>query len=234
MSFLAQRDTTSIELMDDPNCDSEKLIRTYQQFRSINRYFSGWRHIYTQYIRPLCEQNKKPTRLLDVGCGGGDISLSLHAWAKADGFDLEITAIDPDPRAIDYFQSISPPEDISIACRFLAELVAEGQSFDVVISNHVLHHLTMDELQGLVTDSMTLAQKMVIHSDLRRDRFAYWAFACLTPFYRNSFIIPDGLCSIGRSFRPEELIDVLGAENGWKVIKRPFGHQLALWHKGSA
>ena len=61
--------------------------------------------------------------------------------------------------------------------------------FDVVISNHLLHHLTPAQFQGLLADSGALAMAAVIHSDIARSPVAYALFAAGTlPFFPGSFI----------------------------------------------
>lgn len=221
-AFLQTREPNLRELMDDPDCDPVRLDRTYAQFRSINRFFSGWRRIYTREIRPLAATHH-PLTLLDIGCGGGDIPRALAEWAERDGINLRILGIDPDPRALAFFQRAKLPPNVTSRDCTTADLVAANERFDVVISNHVLHHLADPDLEALLRDCRRLARHRIIHSDLRRSRFAYAAFGLLRPLYRNSFIIPDGLRSIRRSFHPEEL---RARFPDWEVEARPFGHQI--------
>ena len=95
------RATEAIEEMDRPDCDPVLLRRTYAQFPLVNRVVAGWRSNYLECIRPLLVQRAR-ARILDVGCGGGDIAANLARWALADGFEVAVHGIDPDPRAIGY------------------------------------------------------------------------------------------------------------------------------------
>ncbi|MGA7206153.1 MAG: methyltransferase, partial [Specibacter sp.] len=70
--------------MDKPDCDPAKLERTYAQFPLINAAVSGWRGTYVSSIRPLLSATVE-TRLLDIGCGGGDVARALARWAVLDG-----------------------------------------------------------------------------------------------------------------------------------------------------
>lgn len=91
-----------------------------------------------------------------------------------------------------------------------AELVAEGAQFDVVWSNHLLHHLDPGELADLLSDSARLAQRLVLHNDIARSRWAYLGYAVASkPFGHGSFIHVDGLLSIRRSYRVGELAAAL-------------------------
>ncbi len=225
-----RRDTESRELMDDPDCDVVRLERTYRQFTAVNRLVSGWRRIYRERIRPQLHPDR-PTTLLDIGFGGDDIPRSLAGWAARDGLVLHITAIDPDERAARYVRGRA-----SAGVRFerasSSELVARGAGFDLVVSNHLLHHLDQGELASLLEHSLALSRRLVIHNDLCRGRAGYVVYAAATlPLSRWSFVHQDGLLSIRRSYRPRELRATVPP--GWRV-ERMFPQRLLLTHAGSA
>lgn len=93
-----------------------------------------------------------------------------------------------------------------------------------MISNHVLHHLDARELPGFLADSVALSRGLVLHSDIARSRRAYAAYAVgITPLSPGSFLRTDGLRSIRRSWRPDELAARL--PEGWRV-ERPTAFRL--------
>lgn len=210
---LKERAPELRECMDDPACDLSRLHATYRQFGVVNQMFAAWRAVYTHHLRP--QLTGAPATLLDIGCGGGDVVRRLAAWAKQDGLELTLTAIDPDERALAYAQSQPSPPNITFCRALSSDLVKAGQSFDVVISNHLLHHLTDDEVRSLCLDSERLALKLALHNDLRRNELAYLGFSATRLFFRHSYIVEDGLLSIRRSFKPEELERL--APPGWTV-----------------
>jgi 2-polyprenyl-3-methyl-5-hydroxy-6-metoxy-1,4-benzoquinol methylase len=213
--FLSHRDTNSQERMDDPDCDLAELENTYRQFSTINSLISQWYYIYKREIRPLLNPNRKNT-LLDIGFGGGDIPIKLARWASTDGFDLQITAIDPDPRAFNFIQQLERPANVEFLQCKLSEINAGRQQFDFVISNHLLHHLNADEISSMMKQSKALSSKQVIFNDIHRNDWAYLFFNLFSrPVFRSSFITEDGLISIKRSFTQKELRNVV--PNDWKV-----------------
>lgn len=218
---LRHRDTEVAELMDDLACDEAALRRTYGYFRTVNRLLSGWRATYRDRLRPLLAPDRTTT-LLDVGSGGGDLPRALHRWAAADGLRLRVDAVDPDPRASAFVADQPPTPGVRFRQADSAALVAAGERYDVVTSNHLLHHLDGAALRGLLADCERLARRLVLHSDLRRSRVAYRAWAAVAwPTARDSFLFTDGLLSIRRSYRPAELAAVVPA--GWQVERqRPF------------
>ena len=211
--------------MEDPACDLEMLRNTYAQFTYINGVISGWRRVYKRWIRPRLSGN--PSTLLDIGCGGGDLVERLAQWTSRDGLNVEITAAEPDERAVDFLKSRSLPKNVVIRQVMTGDLVREGQKYDVVISNHVIHHLDADELEQFLNDTSALATKLALHNDIRRDDFAYLGFFPTALLFRRSFITVDGLISIRRSYLPEELRRVV--PDAWRVRSMPLFRNLLIW-----
>lgn len=228
---LSRREAGLRELMDDPDCHLAALHRTYARFGLVNLLVSGWSGTYRQRIRPLARPGR-PLTLLDVGCGGGDVARSLARWAHRDGIDLRITGIDPDRRALSWASSrtarwstrhphLTPPVFRRAASD---ELAAAGESFDVVVSNHLLHHLGPEEVRELVRDSERLADRLVVHNDLVRSRTAYRLYAVgVLPLAPGTFLRTDGLRSLRRAYVPRELHELAG--RGWAVRPGSFAHQ---------
>lgn len=233
LAGLRQRDDTAVELMDDPDCDVGTLERTYERFRLVNLVVSNQRAVYRRWIRPRLSPTET-RRVLDIGTGGADVPRALLKWARADGLRLEVTAIDPDPRALDW--ALRQPAGPGLELRRVTsrELAEAGERFDVVTSNHVLHHLDGREFGALLADSERLAAGggVAVHADIERSRLGYAAFALGTlPFERNllagSYIRADGLTSIRRSHTAAELAAVL--PSGWRV-RRGFPSRLeVIW-----
>ena len=217
---LAARELTAAELMDDPACDLEALRRTYGLFRPINRLAAGWRHVYTRQLRPLLSP-ARPTTMLDIGSGGGDVPRALAGWAAKDGLLLELTAVDPDARAHAFASALAPAPRLEFRRATSADLVAAGERFDIVTSNHLLHHLDGGALASLLADSEQLARRLAVHNDIARSALAYSAYRAATvPLGRRSFAHYDGSLSIRRSYRAAELRSAVhesGADSRWRV-----------------
>ena len=214
------------ELMDSPACDAAALRRTYAQFAVLNPLISGWHRLYRRRLRPLMLTTRRNS-LLDIGAGGGDVARALSRWAARDGFVLEVTAIDSDPRACAFALS-RPARGVTVRCAASADLVAEDRQYDFVISNHLLHHLDGDGLRQLLDDSERLARRLVVHNDIARNRLGYVAYKLATrPLPQGSFLHHDGLTSIRRSYQRHELDAV--SPPGWEVDTQ-FPRRLILVH----
>lgn len=212
---LRERAVALTELMDDPDCDPHLLAATYRRFGVVNRLISGWGTVWRRELAPALAALGRPARVLDLGCGGGDLVVRLAALARRDGLEVSWTGADPDPRAGDVAAARSAP-----GVRFVradsAELLAAGERFDVVVSNHVLHHLSAAELARFAHESRRLARTRVLHGDIARGRLAYALYAVgITPLAPGTFLRTDGLRSIRRSYRGPELAAALGS--AWRV-----------------
>ena len=218
--FLKERNEDLIELMDDPACDPDRLTRTYDWFAVLNPWLARWNAVYASDIRPMLRVDR-PTRILDIGCGGGDLLRLLGSLAARDGFAVSLHGIDPDERAIMHAVGKDSPVDIDYRTKHSSVLVSEGERFDIVVSNHVLHHLNSGQLRGLLEDSEALSDGLVLHNDIRRDDLAWLSFWPVGWWCRGSFILQDGLLSIRRAWHPDDLEGILPPS--WEVVRRePF------------
>tara|TARA_R100001143_G_scaffold24569_1_gene25041 strand:+ start:13853 stop:14569 length:717 start_codon:yes stop_codon:yes gene_type:complete len=232
--ILKNRNPNLIEWMDRDDCDKELLFNTYAQFDRINKLLSGWDRIYSRYIKPHLSKSEanpdQPFTILDIGCGGGDIIRFLNTLCTNDGFHVLFTGIDPDTRALDFSHQSAQPTNIQFFSERSDELVRENRTFDIVISNHLMHHLSPDELIAICNDASALAKIGVVFSDIERSDLGYFAFQMIAPLlFRKSYIVQDGLTSIKKSYRKKELMGQL--PHGWSVERKfPF-RLLAIYNR---
>jgi 2-polyprenyl-3-methyl-5-hydroxy-6-metoxy-1,4-benzoquinol methylase len=213
MSLLFPRRASKlIERMDDPQCDHGQLFNTYDQFDQVNGWVANWRYLYTNFLKPYL---KNGSTVLDIGFGGGDVIRNLSAWALQDGLDIHITGVDRDPRAFDYARQVPFPINVTVKHMAIEGILKTGQRFDVVISNHLLHHLPSQDIYSFCKACEQLCRGLVLHNDIRRSGVAYLGFSLTALGFRKSFITEDGLISIRRSFTETELKSLV--PEAWKI-----------------
>ncbi|MFG6403074.1 MULTISPECIES: methyltransferase domain-containing protein [unclassified Microbacterium] len=215
---LRERDVALTEIMDDPGCDPVRLAATYRRFDTVNRLVSSWGTVYRTTLRPFLRQLGRPARVLDLGSGGGDVVARLARLAERDGLVADWTGADPDPRAHAAARLREAP-GVTFVAASSTDLRAAGETYDAVLSSHVLHHLSPDVLREVTDDSLALSRGIVMHSDIERGPLAYGLYAVgVLPLSAGTFLHTDGLRSIRRSYRADELAAELGAP--WRV-ERP-------------
>lgn len=153
----------------------------------------------------------KPHSILDVGCGGGQFTIQLAKQFP----EAQVVGIDTSSQAIEFAQN-RLSETVSKNVRFeipsSAELSFPPNSFDVVTTTLVCHHLKDKELIDFLKRSYQVANKAIIINDLHRNWFAYIGFALISRlFFSNRLILNDGLVSIKRAFKKQDWIDYLNA-----------------------
>lgn len=220
--FLKHRNEQLTEWMDRPDCDKQLLFNTYRQFGPLNRLLSGWKDIFYIYLKPVIQDIDGTTTVLDIGCGGGDVIRFLNQLCKEENLDVQFTGIDPDSRAHEYSKKMDWDDNIQLLSARTDTLIQNGESYDIVISNHLMHHLSIDELVNISRDAEKLSHRLVIFNDIERSDIGYGLFSISAPLiFRNSFISRDGKLSIRRSFRKSELQSIL--PEPWKVERKfPF------------
>ena len=223
--FLSNRQPDLTEQMDRNTCSPVLLENTYRQFSIINKLLSQWKRIYKKELRPLLDQKKTYT-LLDIGFGGGDVPVQIAKWAFRDRIKLKVTAIDPDQRAIDFAKKNYPEGVVHWRKCTSTDLVLEKEKYDIVISNHLVHHLKNQELLKLLQEARELASLKVLFNDIERSDLGYSMFNLFSrAWFKDSFITEDGLTSIKRSFTLKELQELTTA--GW-YVERIFPFRLIL------
>jgi len=217
---LSQRATVN-ELMDDPTCNETLLIRTLQQFSSVNRLVARYRSILKRWVlTDMLKEPEKPYHLVDMGAGGCDTNNWLLQAARKQGLNLQISACDIDPRTIEYAQSTYghiPGLQIRET-----DLLTDsfGEPVDYVFANHFLHHLTENEIISLIRLWQPRVRRRMVFSDLLRDKMCYLGFSIISLIYTHSFTRPDGLTSIRRGFKTAELAamaDAAGINKGFST-----------------
>src|SRR5690625_4761239 len=162
---LEHRESDLIEEMDRPDCDPVLLFNTYRQFQTLNRLISRWPLIFDALIAPIARRmNHKGRKLsvLDIGCGGGDVCLMMARRAAMQELEITVTGVDPDERAITCARQLNSHHQVQFRHHHSEELVQRGESYDVVISNHLLHLLQEPELQNLCRNAEHLAEELIL------------------------------------------------------------------------
>ncbi|MFN1835834.1 methyltransferase domain-containing protein [Balneola sp. MJW-20] len=226
--ILSKRQPALVENMDREDCDLKLLENTYRQFHRINALLSQWRKIYKKFIRPELKNNKINT-FLDIGFGGGDIPIQISKWIKDDGFEAEITGIETDARSFRYASALALPPNLKLRHISTSEILQEGRSYDFVLSNHLIHHLSEKELPVLLDEAKRLSSHKVIFNDIERSDLGYIAFHIFSRIiFRHSFITDDGLISIRKSYTLDELRTI--TEDQW-TVHRIFPYRLVLQYE---
>lgn len=206
---LSQRDRQP-ELMDDPALD-ERLHR--QALRGLERinWISGIPGLLWRSVQPLCDEiTDRPVRVLDVGSGGGDISVKLWQRALRAGHGIQIGGCDISQKAIRMARERADAAGAD-ADYFQLDVLRDHlpDDWDVLYCSLFLHHF--DEQQGirLLSNMQRAARRLVLINDLIRSRPAY-LLCCLGVrlLTRSPIVHVDGPLSVRAGFQPREVMNM--------------------------
>lgn len=196
-----------VEKMDRLDSSEDQLFRTLDQFQLVNRIFSRYQGALTRSVlQDMAKDRSRSYRLADLGAGGCDIARWLIRRCRVRGLRLEIVAVEHDPRIARYVRVASadyPEIQVVETDALISEL---WQGSDYIFANHLLHHLSNEECIELIRQIDRSGPRLYLLNDLIRSTWAYYGFwLAASPFFRDSFIVEDGLASIRRGFTLSEV-----------------------------
>ncbi|MDB2463076.1 methyltransferase domain-containing protein [Algibacter sp.] len=211
------------EIMDDFSMKGELLRDTLDKLGNINKWLGGNR-ITLNGIDQLLKQHPKDKTytILDLGCGHGDILRLVADYGRKHNYSFKLVGIDANQDAIDYASelSIDYPE-LSFKTEDVFSENLHDLDYDIVLTTLFLHHFKEQEIIRLLDKLSHKARLGIVVNDLQRSKIAYVLFKFLGLFISNKMIREDGLTSILRAFKREDLVSIsktlrLKSEIHWK------------------
>ncbi|MCM4156808.1 methyltransferase domain-containing protein [Gramella sp. AN32] len=196
------------EIMDDFDLQGEELTRTLQDLENINTWLGG-NKITIEGIKFLLKDLDKDKKysIADVGCGNGSVLREIMHWGKRNGYQFEVMGIDANPHAIAIARELSKNEE-QISFRELNILGEEFKNlkFDIILCTLTLHHFDDQKIIQILISFIQNSKIGVVVNDLHRNKAAYELFKLFCGvFVKNKIARKDGLISIKRGFKKEDL-----------------------------
>ncbi len=200
-----------IELMDDLSSDGPVIEQTLRELETINRWLGG-NYVTINAIHKLTNSSKKETwRIVDIGCGGGDILKLIAKWARRKKLHVELVGVDANPNVIAFAKknSVGFPE-ISYKCIDIFSNEFTQLKADIITATLFMHHFTDRQLSDLLRLLSTQATTGIAINDLHRHWFAYHSINLLTALFSKSPMVKnDAGVSVLRAFRKREWRQIL-------------------------
>ncbi len=195
------------ELMDDFSMKGDLLRDTLDKLGKINKWLGGNRVTLDGIQQLLKHQSKDKTyTILDLGCGHGDILRLVADYGRKHNYNFKLIGIDANQDAIDYAKelSINYPE-LSYKNEDVFSDAFQEIDYDIALTTLFLHHFKEQDILSLLSNLSKKSNLGIVVNDLQRSQVAYGLFKLLGMVISNHMIVQDGLTSILRAFKREDL-----------------------------
>ncbi len=194
------------ELMDDPSLGAAAHRRALAGLRRINRLSMSAAYLWRTLEARLPWDTGRPMTVLDVACGGGDVTVGLARRAQRCGRAVMFEGCDVSDEAVRTAQAAAT--QAGVGCRFFVHDALRDPlpaGYDAIICSLFLHHLSTEQVGGLLRE-MGRKTRLLIADDLVRCRHGHLAAWLGTRVLSRSPIVhTDGPRSVDAAFTPAEL-----------------------------
>ncbi|MCA1791062.1 MAG: methyltransferase domain-containing protein, partial [Thioalkalivibrio sp.] len=197
--------TLEPELMDDPALERGLHEEALAALARINRVSLTDRRILREVVR-LARTSRHPLRVLDVGCGDGDVLLRVGSLARSRGVEVELHGCDISEAALKRARARAAVRGFEVALTRLdvtRSPLPEGP-FSLVTCSLFLHHFSDADAAGLL-GRMAAAGHTLLVQDLRRTSLGFvLAWLGVYGLTRSRVARVDGLRSVRAAFTVQE------------------------------
>ena len=196
------------ELMDNFALEGEVLRDALDKIAHINQLLGG-NKVTLQGVKHLIKDtSQEKIRILDVGCGNGDMLRALAQYGLKNSLSFELYGIDANQYTIGYARQLSAAyPNISFVCADVFEALKIAQPYDLILCTLTLHHFKNEEILVLLSHFAKQSSLGFVINDLHRSAVAYYLFKALCYVFRlNDMSREDGLISILRGFKREDFL----------------------------
>nr|WP_315149287.1 methyltransferase domain-containing protein [uncultured Flavobacterium sp.] len=202
--------STESEIMDDFALEGEILRDALDKIAKINQLLGG-NQLTLLGVQDLLRNIPKTNEIVivDVGCGNGDMLRTLADYGIKNSVNFRLIGIDANNFTINHARKLSESfSNISYRCEDVFDKPFEELKYDIVLCTLTLHHFKEDDILQLMRVFNANSRIGIVINDLQRSAVAYRLFQVLCFVFRlNSMSREDGLTSILRGFKKEELVN---------------------------
>jgi hypothetical protein len=196
--------------MDDFSIGGDLLRDTLDKLENINRWLGG-NLMTVRALKKVLKNHPKEQELTiaDIGCGHGDILRDVAKFGRKNGYKMKLIGMDANPTAIAYANELSSEfSELSFKTEDIFSEAFKNRKFDVVLATLFLHHFKEEQLTSFLGNTLKQTKIGIVVNDLHRHKLAYYLFMLLSVFIKNNMIIEDGLTSVLRGFKRNELVHI--------------------------
>ncbi|QDU61176.1 hypothetical protein Pan216_20300 [Planctomycetes bacterium Pan216] len=221
------------EIMDQAELDRGAHRQALKGLARLNAVTSSARILWGP-LRRFCESRRgSTTRVLDIACGGADVTVRLATWARRRGFTLEVAGCDRSPVALEEARANAARADVAMEL-FPFDLDHDPipSGYDVLTASLFLHHLDEERSIALLRNLAGAAGHLVLVHDLVRGPLGYALAYTGCHFLTSSYVVrTDGPLSVRAAYTVKEVERLAQAAgmDGCHVHRRWLQRLLLTW-----
>lgn len=201
----------ALEEMDRPDIAPEALERALRALVRMNTVSLG-ENFFWPSLRALAKARSgaTPLKVLDVGCGAGDMSRRLETRADRENLSMIVDGCDMNNIAIELARregDVAGTRGRFFVCDVLQEPIPSG--YDAIICSLFLHHLDTEDGGRVLRAMADATTSLLLVSDLVRSRvglaLVHLATRGLT---RSPVVHQDGVTSLLAAYTVAEVQDL--------------------------
>jgi 2-polyprenyl-3-methyl-5-hydroxy-6-metoxy-1,4-benzoquinol methylase len=208
MSINTKYRTDTSEIMDDFTLEGEVLREALDKIAKINQFLGG-NSLTLNGLKELIltVPKSKVITIVDIGCGNGDMLRVLSNYGKENNYSFNLIGIDANAFTVKHAIKLSESySNITFKCEDIFEYDFSQLKCDILLCTLTLHHFKNPEIESLLTTFYANSKLGIVINDLHRSWLAYRLFQIICFLFQlNSMSREDGLTSILRGFKKEEL-----------------------------
>jgi hypothetical protein len=196
--FLRER-ATQAEYCDRPDLPQQEVASSYRQLARFNRLLLVGDPFQRLLVRWLGREKVQQLSLLDLGAGDGSVGRGIESWAGRHGWNWRVTSLDAS------FQALTLGNGERRIAGNVCALPLRNESFDVVISSQMAHHLTNEEAALHFQEAWRVTKGALFLTDVHRNLGSLCVIWLLLRCLRvTPTFLADGLLSVRRGWRVGE------------------------------
>jgi len=208
MSINTKYRTDTSEIMDDFTLEGEVLREALDKIAKINQLLGG-NSLTLNGVKELIltVPKSRVITIVDIGCGNGDMLRVLSNFGNENNYSFNLIGIDANAFTINHAKKLSKSySNITFKCEDIFEFDFSQSKCDIILCTLTLHHFKNTEIENLLTTFYANSKLGIVINDLHRSWLAYRLFQIICFLFQlNSMSREDGLTSILRGFKKEEL-----------------------------
>jgi hypothetical protein len=195
------------EILDSDACSARDVEVSMRDMGRVNRWFGGVATTQKMVERAARISGTTRLSLLEVAAGSGELPEVVRQKLSRRGIDLNVTLLD---RASSHLSARNGrgADHIPNSRRIVADALVlpfADEAFDLVSCNLFAHHLDSQQIATFVQEALRVSRRALLINDLIRHRLHLALAWAGFPLMRSRIAWLDGLTSVRRSYRPDEM-----------------------------